>query len=424
MAETYIETNRSSTKDLFRKRLAYNVKMNESSYKNLVDFNFGEKYLYGRVNRSFVPMIVNEDRAPIRKFDNAIVKARGLGALAFVVEAFNDLAQQFQKCAMTRKIDPADPYLSNLKVYKAYTAPKRAYGNYRKTYFEVVNIAFKRKNIKVRNFDEFTDHLMRTLEATAPRDPFTQPGFIKSRRAPVGCSGLVIEIADLDASNDQEKIDQFFNSKNWEFYLNACAAYGFMVDRRVPWRLVADIGLYPEKSPMLDYAGAYGLNSTNKIIDTYYKSAYLDYFQTFKIDLLTLYNKVKLRNFLVTEQYKGRTISKRARPIKYTAAGLFKKYTEEDFLTLYFKIRFFEEESRFTENQKSLMIDDCIELYQQKGLDTSLGSFERILNKTFDYAGSLGYIKKHLEALEAESFAESEGTTGATSATMGTTSGY
>jgi len=416
MAETtYIESNSSSTMDLFEKRSSYNVKMAQSPYRNLVDFNFGEKYLYGRVDRSFVPMIVKRHRTPIKKFNKTVVEAEGAGAIAFVVDAFHDLAQQFQKCAMMGKIDSSDPYLTNLKVYNAYVSPRRAYNAYKKTYFDVIKIMFKKQKIKVKNFSEFVDHFTTMLELSAPRDPYTQPGFIKSRWAPPACSGLVIEIADLDASNDQEKIDQFVNSNNWNFYLNACASYGFMVDQHVPWRLVADIGIYPTKSPMLEYAGAYGFTTTNKIIEVYYESAYLQYFQNFKKDLFDLYNQVKLRNFLVTEQYKGRTISKRVRPITYNRTSFFEKFSEEYFLQIYFKIRFLEEESQFTENEQSLMIDDCIELYLRSDLATCLDSFERILNKTFDYSGSLSYIVEHLKALKDAEFAESEGTTGASS---------
>ena len=41
----YAESNAGTSKDLFNQRLSYDVKMARSSYKNLVDFNFGEKYL-------------------------------------------------------------------------------------------------------------------------------------------------------------------------------------------------------------------------------------------------------------------------------------------------------------------------------------------------------------------------------------------
>ena len=429
MAETYIKNNGATTKEFFNKRISYDVKMARSPYKNLVNFNFGEKYMYGRVNRFFVPMVINKDRAPIRKFDRTIAKMRGAGAFPFVVDAFNELAQQFRKCAMAGKIDPSDPFLSNLVVYKAYTSPDAAYSKYKKGYFGVVASAFRNANIKVRNFDEFTKHLLLILERTAPRNPVTKPGFVKSRHAPITCSGLAIEIANLNATDDQQKIDQFVNSNNWNFYLNACASYGFMVDRRVPWRLVADIGISPERSPMIEYAAQYGLGTTDRIIDTYYKNAHTDYYERFKTDLLSLYNQAKLRSFLVREECKGTTVTRRVIPTTYTAASLFKKYSEEDFLRMYFAIRFLEEESRFTANQKSLMIDDCIELYLHGGLGASLDSFERILNKTFDYSGSLGYIKKQMEATSNEEFRKHEqgfstpGSTGAASS-MGDSSGY
>ena len=67
-----------------------------------------------------------------------------------------------------------------------------------------------------------------------------------------------------------------------------------------------------------------------------------------------------------------------------------------------FKIRFLEEESQFTENQMDIMVDDCIEIYLQAGLRKSLSVFERILNKTFDYNGSLSYIINTASAPEEQ----------------------
>ena len=61
-------------------------------------------------------------------------------------------------------------------------------------------------------------------------------------------------------------------------------------------------------------------------------------------------------------------------------------------MELYCKIRFFEEEYQFTEGQREHIIDDCKELAQQD-LKVAITSFEKILNKPFDYRGSLGYIK-------------------------------
>ena len=55
MSEYYATSNRESAKALFQKRVIYrsDVRNSVSGYKNLVDFNFAEKFFYGRVNRFF-----------------------------------------------------------------------------------------------------------------------------------------------------------------------------------------------------------------------------------------------------------------------------------------------------------------------------------------------------------------------------------
>jgi len=343
----------------------------------------------------------------LKRFNKAITQDTGLSAISFVVDAFKSMAQQFDKCTMTGKIDTTDPFLSSLTVYKAYQNPSVLYRNHNKSYFDTINGIFKRDGTKVKNFDEFLTNFMYILENTAPRTPFTKPGFIKSRRCPINCSGLVIEIADLDVTNDQEKIDQFVNSNNWQFYLNACASYGFMVDRDIPWRIVADIGDSPARSAMIDYASEYGLKTTRNILLVAYNTTHAEYYKAFKYDLLNIYNNVKLKNFVVYEDCNGHMIPKVFYPTTYTPTSFFKNYSEEDFLKIYFKIRFFEEESQFTDNEQSLMIDDCIEIYLKDGkVENAIGSFERILNKPFDYRGSLSYIKGQMMAVADAAIAE------------------
>ena len=404
MAKSYIKNNKEKTKDLFQKKVSYKVTMNSTPHHNLVDFNFGEKFMYGRVNRLFEPMILKNERTNTKSLTVTNGREREFKAVNFVVDAFNDMSRQFQKCAYTRKIDTTDPYLTTLKVYKAYQNPSKMYEGYRNGYFSAIAQTFKRNKIKVKDFTEFITHLMPILAKVAGRNPMTRPAYVKSRRCPATCSGLVIEIADLDPVNDQEKINQFVNSNNWDFYVNACASFGFMVDKSVPWRLVADIGSYPTRSPMLDYAAVYGHKSADQIIANTYKVAHLSYFNKFKNDLFELYNTVKLRNFSIITDSCGRTVTKIIIPRTYTQQSFYEEYSDEYFLKLYYNIRIIEEESKFDENKKSIMIDDSIELFQQGGIALSLGAFERILNKPFDYRGSLGYINKQLNAIESEEF--------------------
>ncbi len=382
--------NTEKTSMLFYKRSLYEERYSfNSEYRNVTNFNFGEKFLYGRVSRLFVPIEPTQTNRTLKSFSAHATAGDAVKAFDFVVDAFNDMAQQFQKCAYTGKIDTKDPYLTNLLIYKAYESPATQYQNYYKGYKAALASQFKSKKIKVRNFQQFINELTAMLERTTSKSPFTYPAFIKSRRCSIMSSGLAIEIADLDPANDYEKYSKFMESNNWEFYLNLCRTYGFMVDQFIPWRIVADIG----SSPMVEYATAYGPTSTDAILRSYYRPASTKYYDRFKNVLLSLYNTVKPRKIMEVEYCNGRAITHISRPQEYNLNLLEQTLGEEYFLKLYFQLRFKEEESEFTQNEREHLIDDLIELYQATGkLWKTIPVFERILNKTFDYSGSLSYI--------------------------------
>lgn len=402
MSILYASSNKEGSRDLFEKRTIYINRILESDYTNLIDFNFGEKLLYGRVDRDFVPMIVKPVKGNLKNFKRVAKPAEAPQALNFVVDAFEQMARQFEKCAMLGKIDNSDRFLTNLKVYKGYQDQNVLYRNHLITYSRSLNVIFKRNGIKIRNFDEFMKELMVILSSTASRNAFTRPGYLKSKRCPINCSGLAVEIADLDASNDEEKMKQFVNSRNWDFYLQTCSSYGFMVDANVPWRMVADIGSYPIKSAIFDFATNYGLDETTDIMVSSYMNAYAGYFISFPGRLLTLYNSLKKKSFLEQVYEDGMTCSKKVVPAKYTLQTLREQYTPEHFMRWYFDMRFMEEESQFTDQQKLMIIDDSIELFKVSGEFEAIRVFETILNKTLDYVGSLSYINKSFRALLAE----------------------
>jgi len=395
MSFFYAASNNESAKDLFEKRTIYRGTVAGSvEYTNLVNFNFGEKFFYGRTNRLFVPITLNESTLKRRSFKGS----QDNSAVNFVVDAFEDMAKQYNKCADTGYIDPNDTYLSRLVVHNAWVNPHTMYTSYLTTYSDSLRDAMIKKARNVKNFDEFIVELELLLKISAYRFPFTKTAFIKSRRCPINCSGLVVEIADLDASNDEEKIAKFIESPNWEFYVNTCRSFGFMIDQFVPWRLVADIA----STPMLDYANKYNFDTTDYILGYGYGPVANNYFDKFKYHLLNLYNKVAPTSFNETYRCGDKTLTRKITPQKYSVDYLSKIYPETYFIKLYFKLRFLEEESQFEDFEKEMIVDDCLEIYESHNLGTAIQIFERILNKPFDYRGSLGYIKEYLNAAAAE----------------------
>ena len=418
MSTNYAESNKESTIDLFNKRTVYMGDVAASSaadYKNLVNFNFGEKHLYGRVNEYFIPIVPTPTFLPLKQFKASNAPEKNISAINFVVDAFNGLALEFKRCAASGQISSNDSFLSNLTVYKAYEDPEKLYNEHLTAYFNSITTALKSNKVQVKNFDEFIINFKLLLEISIRQIPFTKAAYIKSRYCPINCSGLVIEIADLDCANDEEKINNFVNSKNWQFYVNACRSYGFMVDRFIPWRLVADIGDIPTPSRMLDYAGEYGFSTGAQILTMGYEYAHTSFYDKFKYFLLNLYNQAKPDYIQEIKHCAGEIKTFITYPQEYTIDQLTNKYSEEYFLKLYFDLRFLEEESQFKDFEKEMLIDDCLELYQSNDASTALEVFERILNKTFDYRGSLSYIKEQLDAAR---------TTTATSAITTTGGGY
>ena len=401
MSILYAESNDEDARSLFEKKLAYRYYVISQEHPHIVNFNFGEKYFYGRTNRTFIPIIFNNGprgALKLKLFNERFLQQPDSrpSAVNFVVDAFNDMAQQFRKCEQMGKLRSGDPFLTNLKIFKAYQEPKSMYAQHHRAYSSAIAERFSALKIKVRNFNEFATELMVLMKKSASRIAFTKTGYIKSRYCPIACSGLALEIADLDVTNDQAKITEFVESPNWEFYVNACNNHGFMIDESVPWRIVADI----DSKGMQAYAAKYDVNGTDEILNLGYSTVHGNYYTNrFKYDLYNLYNAVKKKQFRETTICGNNTpVSKTVYPRRYSFDELMSLYPEQYFLDLYFKIRTMEEETPPLDAELQRLYNDCQEIHTNTNVFRAIEIFEQILNKPFDNRGSLSYINEYLQA--------------------------
>ena len=238
------QNNSERTHDLFYKKMIYNRAVRNQSVPaiNVVDFNYGEFIFYGRMNMDHIPVSMVNPRN-LGVFRSSNTPERPQQAFNFVVRVFEGMAAQFDKDAMRNKISPDEKYLSKLSVYKGYQSPLARYTQYKNTYFEEIarSIKSSTRPENLTNMTQFLTVLEGEISKTISEVPFTYPSFIKSRFCDIMCTGLAIEIADLRYSNDFAKVENFINNPNWPYYVNTCNSYGFMIDKRYPWRLVADI---------------------------------------------------------------------------------------------------------------------------------------------------------------------------------------
>ena len=421
MSDDYAEGNDESTIALFFKRAIYFQDANNDQYyrdgnQNLVDFGFAEKRLYGRVDRKYVPIILNGRILPLKDIASRPSKLSGFRLASFAADAFKDLQLQFQKSVLARQIRPNEKYLSEIVPAKAYENPQQLYYQHSIKLETVLSAHSVANNITFRTFDEFLLYYRQMIHKMAPNFPFTLPAYIKSWRCPMTVTGLVVEIADLNHANDQEKIDLFVNSPNWSFYLNACRTYGFSVDRNSPWRMVADIA----SQPMLEYARAYGANSTEEILTLGYRPGTARFYAGFKSYLLRNYNKLKPKQYLQTEycENTGKALVETITPESYTQEVLTHRYPEEFFLELYFDMRFAEEEHSLALNQQKRIVAEALDLYRlyhtlkdfsrMDAAQRAVERFETIINKTYDYSGSLTDVTSRAMIRETANLDEME----------------
>ena len=81
----------------FNKKILYKGKTREDTldYANLVDFNFGEKFFYGKVQRNFVPMYFDNEVIKLKTINSSVTNGQYFTAMNFVADAFDKLAEQF-----------------------------------------------------------------------------------------------------------------------------------------------------------------------------------------------------------------------------------------------------------------------------------------------------------------------------------------
>lgn len=387
----YKTKNSLNSKDIFFKRATYLIKSQEQTeidtgingltvpYENFIDFHFGEKQLYGRVGRNFVPITIVDLFDNIKTISSPSNDQTQHRAACFVVDQFNELKKQFDKCQLIGKISPNEEFLSNLVVHKSYTPPDPLYRSYYRDIFVSIKNNLDRQNITVSNKDDFLNEVVPLLLTISKTMPITKQHFLKSTFCPISVSGLVLEIANLDPTNDEEKVTSFFNNRNWNFYLNTCRSFGFMVDQEVPWRIVADIG----SQEMLNRAATYGFNSTSSILIDLFSYRINSNFNAFKQMLeeafITLLNdKVELKqcsNGSITQSIKQ-------------SINNFNLIEDSFFIDLLFKLRLNEEAHGLTEAEQLAIREQSVRLAVTDKSD-SIFKFELMINQPFRYSGSL-----------------------------------
>ncbi|HAI40594.1 MAG TPA: hypothetical protein DCM40_22075, partial [Maribacter sp.] len=97
MSKLYSESNKEGARKLFDKRLSYEARVGSYGKSNVVNFDFGEKMFYGRMDIKQKAIVLNENMNLLSNLPSSKDKISNYKALKFVTEAFKMLRFEINK---------------------------------------------------------------------------------------------------------------------------------------------------------------------------------------------------------------------------------------------------------------------------------------------------------------------------------------
>ena len=214
------------------------------------DFQKDEKLFVGRVDQQHNPIFINPRY--LKPLGDSVGR-QNKTAINFVADAFGDMKSKFDKALRTGRISSDSIALSELTAKKAYVEPLKQYNDFIKgKTAEFKGFAKRKGRLKtIKDFDSFVNVFLEFIDSTAKRVPFTKSMFLLTKEVSILSSGLAIEIYEGNYGSDKEKIEMFYRHSNFEYLKNLAYAHGFVIDKHIPWRLVADMNS-PQMAPYIN----------------------------------------------------------------------------------------------------------------------------------------------------------------------------
>ena len=195
-------------------------------------------------------------------------------------------------------------------------------------------------------------------------------------------SALGIDIKDMSYSKDEPK-KKFIDSPNFSCYTSLAAKHGFMVDKNIPWRLVADLN----SAAMQSYAQVYepGATSPVNISNLFYVQVSANELDVFKSYYLKHYNqfvKENPINITVSHSSAGVTKTRQSR-LKVTREEFDQMYGDSYWVEPLIKIR----------NMETGLN------YSAPGI-AAITRVAKDIQKTLDTTSAMSYIKSKFSGVE------------------------
>ena len=349
--------------------------------KRIKEFLSDEKMFYGRIDEQNNSVFPNRDL-----FKQAGSKDRRVFVYNFVADAFTDLEERMQSFLRTGFVKKSESPFAPLMCEKGYVDPISQHSSRMNTLAEdFVSRFLSNKMMQISDFETFIPLFRQYLLANAPVNPITRSSYLISRNVSILSSGLAIEIYSGDYSDDAIKRDLFYTNKNFAAYRNAAYQHGFMIDKHIPWRLIADLNS-PNMKP---YVSRYylGARPSSSVFRVGFNRAYESDVETL-IQLSVLFYNTLAYRFPISQASKCSepvTIRRSTTNIDDVKAST----PSTTWLSLYTELRNLEIGMGYDENDIAYIMENAYDLLNKVDIASATGYINSKFNSVEHFGGSL-----------------------------------
>ena len=286
-------------------------KLNSAAYynNNILDRRFYpygidtwlDKPFYGLKDNNDISVYPRQDALKKYTNDAGVIQYN----LIFVVDAFQDLRAYHKELLQTSKFDKRSNLFISLDSKNSTRELDDMYLPYMQKMYDVFKTSLSAKDISnIKNIDNFMALVLKYLRLSLNYIPINRSTFIGSRLCPQELNGITIYLdSNTDWSNIENKIKSYINDPNFNIFIDSAKRFGFMVDRNIPWRIIADL----ESPVMQDYYKKYSIRDTNDIFNSLYFKAHESDIEVLKNVLLSFWNTFASENSLnIKDELVGR----------------------------------------------------------------------------------------------------------------------
>jgi len=237
--------NKMGTSDLYHRRLLYRFFALSFDIGPIIqgpgikDYWSFENYFYGKVDANFIPVMPN-----IQNLVQVEGQSGNVLMFDFVAESFEKFKSFFTMPLKFGKIEDGTP-ISRPKPTRAFDNTLLKYQNHLMSFVDKYN-NFLFSTVKSKEINEPKKYIREFFKYYfSSNENILRSSYYMSPSHSGLSSGLSIEIANLDPSNDKQKMEMI-ESNNFGFYQQAAINSGFLIDKNIPWRLNIDL-----KSPII-----------------------------------------------------------------------------------------------------------------------------------------------------------------------------